>query len=330
MLQRTSPAPALPVRRGRAAAWLAAIAAAYLALLWYIDRDTGLLAQLAGLAQPLLACALLVFASYLVRYQRWRWLLAAQGHPARDWRGGACAYLAGFAFTASPGKAGELLRIRYFGWQGIPASITLSTFIYERALDLLLITVLAAGAAALVPGFGLLVAVIAALLLMLAVLAVWPAAAQLAGLVAQRLPWAPLRRLAHFMVAGACGLRALLQWRVALPAMLHGAVAWGLTAVAFALLCGAVGISLPWPLALGIYPLAMLIGALSFMPGGVGTTEAAIVLMLTATGVSAQTALTVAIGIRLVSLWQAVVIGMLAALLLEWAGRREAAQRTAG
>ena len=66
----------------------------------------------------------------------------------------------------------------------------------------------------------------------------------------------------------------------------------------------------------------MLIGALSFVPGGVGTTEAAIVVMLGANGVSADTALAVAIGIRLVSLWLAVLVGMLAMAALELTARR--------
>jgi len=109
--------------------------------------------------------------------------------------------------------------------------------------------------------------------------------------------------------------------RLLLHASLHGAAAWLLTAAAFALLCQALGIALPWPLALGIYPLAMLVGALSFVPGGVGTTEAAIVVMLGASGVAVDTALTVAIGIRLVSLWLAVVVGMLAMAFLELKAR---------
>ncbi|MGB0400245.1 lysylphosphatidylglycerol synthase domain-containing protein, partial [Stenotrophomonas sp.] len=83
-------------------------------------------------------------------------------------------------------------------------------------------------------------------------------------------------------------------------------------------------ISFDWMLTLivlGIYPLAMLIGALSLVPGGVGTTEAAIVLMLGASGVEVDAALTVAIGIRLVSLWLAVIVGMLAMARLELAAR---------
>ncbi len=317
----TSPAPVKPARRGRAGLWVAATAAAYLAVLWYIDRDRNILSQLAAQAGTLLLCSALVLASYVFRYQRWRAVLAAQALRPHSWGRGALAYLAGFAFTASPGKAGELLRIRYFGWQGVPASATLATFIFERALDLLVITVLAIGAAHLIPAFGALAAIILGVLLVLALLGCWPPLARTAHRIIGRLPGAPVRRLGHFLVSGAGALGPLLRVRLLLHASLHGAAAWLLTAAAFALLCQALGIALPWPLALGIYPLAMLVGALSFVPGGVGTTEAAIVVMLGASGVAVDTALTVAIGIRLISLWLAVVVGMLAMAFLELKAR---------
>ncbi len=313
----TSPAPVKPVRRGRAGLWVAATAAAYLAVLWYIDRDRNILSQLADHASTLALCSVLVLTSYVFRYQRWRAVLAAQRLRPQSWARGALAYLAGFAFTASPGKAGELLRIRYFGWQGIPASATLATFIFERSLDLLVITVLAIGAAHLIPAFGVLATLILGVLLVLALLGCWVPLARAAHRFIEHLPGTQLRRLGHFLVSGAGALGPLLRARLLLPASLQGAAAWLLTAAAFDLLCQALGIALPWPLALGIYPLAMLVGALSFVPGGVGTTEAAIVLMLAATGVPTDIALTVAIGIRLVSLWLAVLVGMLAMLALE-------------
>ncbi|MCF7749388.1 flippase-like domain-containing protein [Bacillus subtilis subsp. subtilis] len=298
------------------------IATVYLLALWYLDRDRHILSRLGQLTAPLGTCVLLVLASYMVRYQRWRLVLSAQGHAHGSWASGLAAYLAGFAFTASPGKAGELLRIRYFGWQGVPARVTLTTFIFERALDLLVITVMAAAAATLVALFGAFAAIILAVLLVLAALACWPPLAGATSRVVHWLPGAMARRLGHFLVDGASALGPLLRVRLLLPATALGSVAWLLTAAAFAVLCHAVGIELPWPLALGIYPLAMLIGALSFVPGGVGTTEAAIVVMLAACGVPADTSLTVAIGIRLASLWLAVLVGMLAVGALELGARR--------
>ncbi|WP_243412524.1 lysylphosphatidylglycerol synthase transmembrane domain-containing protein [Stenotrophomonas maltophilia] len=305
-----------PIRRGRALAWLTLVAGIYLLGLWYVDRDKQILTRLQALALPLCGCVALVLASYGFRHLRWHMLLRAQGQPT-GWRAGLLAYLAGFAFTASPGKAGELLRIRYFSRLGVPAQVTLTTFIYERALDLLVITALSLGAAHLIPLFGVLATVVLCLVLALWLVACLSPLQRAAIAVIDRLPGQPVRRLARFLVAGTTSLRPLLRPGLTAASTACGLAAWLLTSAAFAWLCYALGIVLPWQYALAIYPLAMLIGALSFVPGGVGTTEAAIVLMLAASGADLDTALAAAIGIRLASLWLAVAVGMAATVALE-------------
>jgi len=307
---------ARPIRRGRALAWLTLVAGIYLLGLWYIDRDKQILTRLQALALPLCGCVALVLASYGFRHLRWHMLLRAQGQPT-GWRAGMLAYLAGFAFTASPGKAGELLRIRYFSRLGVPAQVTLTTFIYERALDLLVITALSLGAAHLIPLFGVLATVVLCLVLALCMVACIATLQRAAIALVAWLPGRPLRRLARFLVDGTTSLRPLLRPGLTAASIACGLAAWLLTSAAFAWLCHALGIVLPWQYALAIYPLAMLIGALSFVPGGVGTTEAAIVLMLAASGADLDTALAAAIGIRLASLWLAVAVGMVAAVVLE-------------
>ncbi|HID8536696.1 TPA: lysylphosphatidylglycerol synthase transmembrane domain-containing protein [Stenotrophomonas maltophilia] len=308
--------PTRPIRRGRALTWLSLVAAVYLLGLWYVDRDKQILNRLQSLALPLCGCAAMVLASYGFRYLRWHVLLQAQGRPT-GWCAGMLAYLAGFAFTASPGKAGELLRIRYFSRLGVPAQVTLTTFIYERALDLLVITALSLGAAHLIPLFGVLATVVLSLVLALCLVACVPPLQRAASVAIKGLPSQPLRRLARFLMTGAVSLRPLLRPGLTAASTACGALAWLLTAAAFAWLCHALGIFLPWQYAMAIYPLAMLIGALSFIPGGVGTTEAAIVLMLAASGAELDPTLAAAIGIRLASLWLAVAVGMAATAVLE-------------
>lgn len=305
-----------PIRRGQAVAWLTLVAGIYLLGVWYVDRDKQILTRLQALALPLCGCVALVLASYGFRHLRWHMLLRAQGQPT-GWRAGLLAYLAGFAFTASPGKAGELLRIRYFSRLGVPAQVTLTTFIYERALDLLMITALSLGAAHLIPLFGVLATVVLCLVLALCLVACVPPLQRAAIALIDRLPGQPVRRLARFLVAGTTSLRPLLRPGLTAASIACGLAAWLLTSAAFTWLCYALGIVLPWQYALAIYPLAMLIGALSFVPGGVGTTEAAIVLMLAASGADLDTALAAAIGIRLASLWLAVAVGMAATVVLE-------------
>ncbi|WP_312326617.1 lysylphosphatidylglycerol synthase transmembrane domain-containing protein [Stenotrophomonas sp.] len=317
MAEDASFTPPSPQRRGRALGWLAGVAAVYLVALWYLDRDKNVLSRLGELGGPLLLCAGAVLASYGFRYQRWHMLLRAQGHPLASWWSGLWAYVAGFAFTASPGKAGELLRIRYFSRLGVPPRTTLTTFVYERALDLLVITLMATGAARLVPLFGVLTGLVLAVVAGICLLACWPALQQLARVVIARLPGQRLRQLCGFLLDGVCALRPLLRPGLTLASALHGAAAWLLTSAAFAWLCHSLGIDLAWQHAVAIYPLAMLVGALSFVPGGVGTTEAAIVVMLASVGAGVDVALTAAIGIRLASLWLAVLVGMLAMVVLE-------------
>lgn len=303
--------------RARSTFFLLAVGAAYLALLLYIDRGNGILARLAAHTGPMSVCLALVLASFVVRYQRWRMALDAQGHRHIGWFAGLVAYLAGFAFTVSPGKAGELLRIRYFGRMSVPPAHVLAAFIFERGLDLAILTLLGIAAASLIPAFGALVGLVLALLVALFLASCWPWFQGLLSAAAARLPGSRLRQLARFLVNGVAQTGPLLRPLLATQGLALGALAWLLTAAAFTHLCHAMGLTLTWQQAIGIYPLAMLAGAASFVPGGVGTTEAAIVLMLGVLGAPLDVALAVAVGIRLASLWFAIGIGMLAMLSLE-------------
>jgi uncharacterized membrane protein YbhN (UPF0104 family) len=56
-------------------------------------------------------------------------------------------------------------------------------------------------------------------------------------------------------------------------------------------------------------------------PGGLGTTEAAIIVVLNEFGVPFDRATIAAIGIRLGTLWFAIVLGFLAILVLEFVNR---------
>ncbi|WP_343204198.1 lysylphosphatidylglycerol synthase transmembrane domain-containing protein [Stenotrophomonas maltophilia] len=302
--------------RWRCVLALSIVTAGYLAVLAYVDRDTRALERLTALAGPLLVCSALVLASFALRYQRWHGALQRQGHPVGQWHG-LRAYLAGFAFTAFPGKAGELLRIRYFAGMGVPSRTVLATFIHERGQDLLILTLLGMSAAALVPALGAVLGLVLTLLILLLLTScsAW-LQTRLLRLICL-VPVTPFRRLASFLLDGLIAAGPLWRPAVALPGMAWGTIAWLLSALAFATLCSAVGLQLAWHQALGIYPIAMLAGAVSFVPGGVGTTEAAIALMLAATGASLDAALAVAVGIRLTSLWLAVAVGMLAMTNLE-------------
>ncbi|WP_045770575.1 lysylphosphatidylglycerol synthase transmembrane domain-containing protein [Xanthomonas albilineans] len=316
-------ADGVPAPRHRAdhlALFVVLLCGGYLAALWWIDRGNGTFARL-GAIWPLLALAVLpVSASYLFRFWRWRWLLQRQGHAVPFGLGWA-AYLAGFALTATPGKAGELLRIRYFARMGVPAGRTLAVFVFERASDLLVILALSLLAAPVFPTLGTLVAVVLGFVALLFGAAAWPVLLAWLDSLGRRLPGRWLRRVAQFAVFAATELRACLGTAQCVRSLIAGTAAWGLTSAVFVGLCNGLGLQLEPIVAFGIYPLAMLIGALSFVPGGVGTTELAIVLMLNRLGVAPPDAIAVAVAARLVTLWYAVGVGALALCITEFLQR---------
>lgn len=96
-----------------------------------------------------------------------------------------------------------------------------------------------------------------------------------------------------------------------------GILSWGAEAWGFYLLLQWLGVGVePWH-AMGVYAVSVLAGALFFLPGGLGGTEAAMVALLLAGGAVFGTAALATVICRTVTLWFAVVLGIGAVLLLE-------------
>ena len=90
--------------------------------------------------------------NYALRFLRWQSYVTALGH-AVPWRRHIAYYLAGFAFTVTPGKAGEAVRSLYLKPHGMSYAVSLAAFFVERLLDVLAIAVLAVGGAWLFPDY---------------------------------------------------------------------------------------------------------------------------------------------------------------------------------
>jgi uncharacterized protein (TIRG00374 family) len=65
-----------------------------------------------------------------------------------------------------------------------------------------------------------------------------------------------------------------------------------------------------------IYAAAVLLGAISFLPGGLGGTEAAMIFMLVKVGFDVTSATAITFICRVATLWFAVALGLLTMLIL--------------
>ena len=286
-----------------------------LALIWADSRNQVFteLPKLIALLPVLMGLSLL---SYSVRYLRWHWLLGRSGSGTKM-ISGYLAYMAGFAFSATPGKVGELLRIRYLVPQGVPAWRVLSAFIYERAFDLVAVLLLSALAINRMDIFVYSMAFVLFFLGLLVAAALNPTWLTKVSMYLSFYRFGRLARILMTLRNGLTGCRVWVTWLDVSVSFGLGLLAWCLTSLSFVWLLIQLGLSIPTFSALAIYPLSMLAGAASMIPGGVGSTEVTIVALLSLFGVSIGTATLAAIGIRFASMWFAVACGFIAVAVFE-------------
>ena len=259
-------------------------------------------------------CSLLNYAFRIIRWQRY---LSKLGHPLPPGFT-ALTYIAGFAFTVSPGKVGEMARARYYSRLGLSLADTAGAFCIERLMDVMAMMVLASFIVAALPRYHI---------------AMWSAGVLVAAVLITlaSVPWSAIanelqkwERLPHTLMNVLVGItralaaaRSLLSPGALLFGFIMGLIAWGLEGIGLCALGSIIpATSLPVATGVGIYAIAVLVGAISFLPGGLGSTEAAMTALLAAQGYAVGAALLVTIVCRLVTLWLAVLIGWIAVLVL--------------
>ena len=242
--------------------------------------------------------------SYVLRFARWHYFLSVLQHAVPVLRS-LEIYLAAFALTLTPGKAGETIRSTYLHSYGVGYPHSVGAFFSERLLDLLAVGGLASFALSALPAQKPWAVTVAACVLCVLLLAwLWPE-----GVIGKLVEGRGLLKGAGRSVTT---IRFLLSGRRLGLAIPLSVLAWLAQGVALYLIVDTLGYTLPVGRLVSIYCLAMLAGAASFIPGGVGATEAVIILLLSAEGLERSHAITASLVSRSLTLWFAVAVGVLA------------------
>jgi uncharacterized protein (TIRG00374 family) len=259
-----------------------------------------------------LAC-LLAAANYAVRFGRWQYYLGVLGlRQSIRTADSATVFLAGFALTVTPGKLGEAVKaVLLRASHGIPAARTAPIVIAERVTDLVALLLLA-----LVGVFSfdvdkrfLLIgaAVVAAGLVVVSVDPLAKAAIRIAG----RLPG--LRRVAHRLEEFHAHTAVLLAPGPLVAATAIATGSWFFECLAFwVVVHGFPGAAVGLRAATFIYATMTVAGALSFLPGGLGVTEAGMLALLVrfGSGLGRGSAAAATFVTRVATLWFAVALGL--------------------
>jgi uncharacterized protein (TIRG00374 family) len=283
--------------------------------IWADARSVG--RALAGFHWVIALFALaLASLNYLVRFLRWHYYLKVLGLAVPVGHS-FLVFLGGFSLTVTPGKLGEVVKALLLREShGIAAARTAPIVIAERFTDLMGLLLLACvgiftfktDPRFLVVGAGL----IGFGLLVVSVESIATFFLRLSG----RVPLA--RRLTQKLEEAYRTTAALLRPRPLGLGVLLSMVSWFFECVAFwAVVHGFSGASVELQAATFIYASMTVAGALSFLPGGLGITEAGMLAMLgeLATGCGRSVAAAATFVTRLCTLWFAVLVGIAALLI---------------
>ncbi len=269
-------------------------------------RVTGALAAVSPAAWA--GIIALSLANYLLRYLRWDMYLQSLSGIRVPHRRHLSYYLAGFALSTTPGKAGEAIRAWYLHRHGVRVRHSVGALFVERLLDLFAIAVLSVAGVWAFPDYRwFILLVIGGIVLSMMLLQhrTWWQSVFARAPRHSRLS----RGLSHLgaMLEDCSGL---LKGRWLLSGLLIGIVSWGGEGIGLWLVLKAMGHSVDLVTAVSVYGIAVLVGALSFLPGGLGGTEAVMTLLLMALGVDNAVAVAATLACRAATLWLAVIIGL--------------------
>ena len=258
----------------------------------------------------LLAALGLAFANYALRFLRWSYYLHFLKIEV-PFVSSVLVFLAGLAMAITPGKAGELIKSYLLRDRiGVPIAESAPVVVMERLTDVIAVVLLALMGLALLP--------LPVLLVVAVVLGL------LAGIVAliatrrgDRIFELPLiRRWSGSLRTSAEGMRRLAGPRPLVVAVILGLGAWFCEGLALWVVLEGLDAHVSLLRALSIYAAATLVGAVSALPGGLIGTEGSMLAMLQQSGVAKGAATAGTLLVRLVTLWFAVALGMLALFLL--------------
>ncbi len=252
----------------------------------------------------------LSLVNYALRFVRWQIYLKALGQQVPTVPS-ALIYASGFALTTTPGKAGELVRGIFLRRHGVSFTASTAAFFSERLSDLVgVVTLAMLGLATYPAGRSLAIVAVGMIGVALAILS----RPRLLEWLKVRLPEEGgrlIRTVRHLLAmlleASRCHAPVVLA-----VATLLSVIAWSAEAVGAWLVLRWLGFDAGLAFAAGAYALAMLAGALSFLPGGLGGTEAVMVAILLWGGMPGAEAVAATVIIRLATLWFAVAIGIAA------------------
>ncbi|HEY85588.1 MAG TPA: flippase-like domain-containing protein [Chloroflexi bacterium] len=261
----------------------------------------------------------LTIFNYALRFSKWHYYLRQIGVKNLSWWADLRVYVGGFAFSLTPGKVGELVRLSWLkNLADVHPAKTAPVAVAERLTDGMAMVLIALLSGFIYPQYWPVLLSIGVILLGAVIviqfrsLALW-----MLNLGEKILLVSKIIHHLHTLYESAY---ELLGWRNLLVAVGLGTTAWLSQGVAFYLVLLGLGVS-PSPdmliLAIFILAFSTVAGGASGVPGGLGVTEGGLTgMLILLAALPADLAATATLLIRFCTMWLGVTLGL--AVVLVW------------
>ncbi|MEN9938735.1 MAG: hypothetical protein RLZZ387_5314 [Chloroflexota bacterium] len=262
--------------------------------------------------------------NYALRWLKWDYYLRAMdmGRGVSRWDS-VLLFTSGMLMAVTPAKVGEVLKSALLKRiNGTPVSASAPIVLAERITDgLAMLLLMGVGLTLYEPARPAFAALVVLTVVGLLVLQSQGLVERIAG-IAARLPLGA--RVAPALMTAYGSTRKLLDWRILLPSTFISLISWFGECVAFYFVLQGLGVTgdPAWLLTVAtfVFAASTLFGLVSFLPGGLGVSEASstgLLVLLVPMAAGPATAATIII--RFCTLWFGVSLGAVALALF---GRR--------
>lgn len=251
----------------------------------------------------------LSFCNYLFRSIRWK-IFTKQAGISLSLTDACLNYISGFAFTTTPGKLGEGLRLWFIRKRyDVSFQRLLPLFVIDKFSDLHGMLILCLLSISVAVDYYWLMALLLLLTLALTFLMLRPKyLLKLLDFLAVRMSKTKVINKLKLVVADNAKYMSSMSYLIGLLLSILG---WASECFAMYLLLHYFGVDITFTTSAFIFCFATLAGVLSFLPGGLLGAEASMFALLLAFGVTSDIAISATVIIRLTTLWFAVIVGWL-------------------
>jgi len=262
---------------------------------------------------PLILLA--IFTSWFILYIRWNILLKKQNIKI-PFKTNILIYFSGFSFAISPGKSGEFIKSIIIKKKlGIKKSTTIPIIFLERYFDMI--------GTAIVASFSILVIGIHTSSIVIIIISLFVLIFLIAYKNSFQLLMKPLKKISFFSkYASSFENMQMILKQSQTPKTIFTCTSLTIIyrfieAIGIFLIIISMDVEmLNYLITASTYSLSIIIGTISFSPGGLGITEGSFAGLLSLQGLDISQSFTLAIIVRIFTLWVAIIIGFISLHLI--------------